>query len=335
MTTPATTTTTTTLRVPAPTRGGTRHLAIALMSAAAFSMSGPFAKSLLDRGWSPSAAVAARISIAALVLAVPTAHALRGRWHLLRLRMPIILAYGATGVAGCQLAYFYAVEHLSVGVALLLEYMSPVLLLGLFWIRHRRSPGPMTLAGAALAVGGLVLVLDVFGGAHLSAVGVAWGLAASVCSAAYFLIAGQADDDLPPMVLAGAGMVVGAVLLLALGVLGITPLHADTASVIVARHHTSYLVPVLGIALISAAFAYSTGVVATRALGTKIASFVALSEVLFAVLFAWVLIGQDPTWLEIVGGVLIVTGVALVRLEESREPDAPAFAPEPLARLDA
>ena len=312
MTTQAIQPTTPTVRT--ATHGDPRHLTIALMSAAAFSMSGPFGKSLLDRGWSPSAAVATRIAIAAIVLAIPTAHALRGRWHLLRLRMPIIVAYGATGVAGCQLAYFYAVQHLSVGVALLLEYMSPVLLLGLFWIRHRRSPGPMTLAGAALAVGGLVLVLDVFGGAHLSLIGVVWGLGASVCSAAYFLIAGQADDDLPPMVLAGAGMVVGAVLLLALGLLGITPLHAATASVVMAHHHTSYLVPVLGIALISAAFAYSTGVVATRALGTKVASFVALSEVLFAVLFAWLLLGELPMPIQLAGGALVVAGVVLVKM---------------------
>lgn len=294
--------------------GSVRHLALALLSAASFSMSGPLAKALLERGWSPSAAVAARIGIAAVVLAVPTARALRGRRHLLATRLPIIIAYGITGVAGCQLAYFYAVEHLSVGVALLLEYMSPVLLLGLFWVRHRRSPGRMTLTGAALAVGGLVLVLDVFGGAHLSLVGVLWGMGASVCSAAFFLIAGRADDDLPPMVLAGGGMAVGAVLLLGLGLLGVTPLHASTASVVVAHRHTSFLVPVLGIALISAAFAYTTGVVATRALGTRLASFVALSEVLFAVLFAWLLLGELPMPIQLVGGAVVVLGVVLVRM---------------------
>ncbi|WP_246136663.1 EamA family transporter [Leekyejoonella antrihumi] len=291
-------------------------IGIALASAAAFSTSGPFAKSLLNTGWSPAAAVTARIALAALVLAIPTARALRGRWHLLRSRLPIIAIYGLTGVAGCQLAYFNAIEHLSVGVALLLEYLSPVLLIGLFWVRHRRSPGRLTLAGAALCIGGLVLVLDVFNGVHISLVGVAWGLGAAVCSAAYFLLSSRADEDFPPIALAGTGMVVGALFLVALGAVGVTPMHATTSDVVFAGRQVSFLLPLLGISVLAAAFAYAAGVVSARLLGARVASFVALAEVLFAVLFAWLLLGQLPLPVQLAGGALIVVGVVLVRSAE-------------------
>ena len=53
--------------------------------------------------------------------------------------------------------------------------------------------------------------------------------------------------------------------------------------------------PVLGLALVAAAVAYVTGVLGARLLGAKIASFVGLTEVLFAVLFAWLLLGQVLT----------------------------------------
>ena len=99
----------------------------ALASAATFGSSGPFAKSLLVEGWSSGAIVLLRVAGATLVLAVPTILALRGRWSLVRDNFLTILAYGAVAVAGCQVAYFYAVQRLDVGVALLLEYLGVVL----------------------------------------------------------------------------------------------------------------------------------------------------------------------------------------------------------------
>ena len=67
-----------------PVLGG--GLLAALLSAAVFGTSGSFAWALLDAGWSPGAAVTVRISGAAVVLAVPAAIALRGRWHRSRRR---------------------------------------------------------------------------------------------------------------------------------------------------------------------------------------------------------------------------------------------------------
>ncbi|RNI25206.1 EamA family transporter [Flexivirga caeni] len=301
-----------------PAGPGVATIGLALASAAAFGMSGSLATALLRSGWSPAAAVTARIGLAALVLAGPTVWSLRGRWHLLRRKALAILVYGLTGVAGCQLAYFNAVQHLSVGVALMLEYLSPVLLVLGFWAWTRRRPATHTIAGTLVCIGGLALVLDVFGGARLSVVGVLWGLGAAACSAAYFVIAGRADDDLPPLALAGVGMAVGAVALCLLGVAGVLPMHATTADTTFAGQHVPFWLPLVALAVISTAFAYFTGVIAARGLGRTIASFVALAEVLFSVVFAWLLLGQLPLAIQLLGGLLIVGGVVLVRLGELR-----------------
>jgi drug/metabolite transporter (DMT)-like permease len=66
---------------------------------------------------------------------------------------------------------------------------------------------------------------------------------------------------------------------------------------------------------VSAALAYLTGIEAVRRLGSSIASFVALSEVILAVLFAAVLLGQIPTPIQAVGGVLILAGIAAVQAQ--------------------
>lgn len=297
---------------------GIGTLGVALASAATFSTSGSFATSLLRSGWSPAAAVTARIGLAAVVLAGPTIWSLRGRWGVIRHKLWPIVIYGLMGVAGCQLAYFFAVQRLSVGVALMLEYLSPLLLVLGTWAWTRRRPATATIAGAIVCIAGLMLVLDVFGGAHLSLVGVLWGLGAAVCSATYFVIAGRADESLPPLALSGAGMAVGALILLLLGAVGVLPMHASTSDATLAGQQLPFWVPLISLAVIATAFAYFTGVIAARDLGQTVASFVALAEVLFSVIFAWLLLGQLPFAIQLLGGVLIVGGVVLVRLGELR-----------------
>src|SRR5213592_3019909 len=102
-------------------------LLVALISATSFASSGPFAKALLNTGWTPGSAVFVRVAGASLLLLLPTVRALSGRWHLVRHEWRRILAYGLCAVAVPQLAYYFAVQHLPVGVALLLEYLGLVL----------------------------------------------------------------------------------------------------------------------------------------------------------------------------------------------------------------
>src|SRR5690348_10399939 len=128
----------------------TSGLGVALASAASFGLSGPLARGLMDAGWSPAAAVAVRILVAAAVLLPFAAAALRGRWRGLRRHLPLIAVYGVVPIAGCQLAYFNAVARMPVGVALLVEYTAPVAVVGWLWLRHRQRPARTTVAGAAV-----------------------------------------------------------------------------------------------------------------------------------------------------------------------------------------
>jgi drug/metabolite transporter (DMT)-like permease len=332
---------TTPLTPPATATGGSPlrlgrmgGVGLAVLSSAAFGSSGSFATSLMHAGWSPSAVVAVRVSIAALVLAVPGILAMRGQWNLLWRNARSVSIFGLIGVAGCQVAYFQAVERLSVSVALLLEYSGILLIVAWQWLRHGQKPRRLTIGGAALAILGLAFVLDLFGAHHLDPVGVLWGLVAAVFLAIYFFIAGDSDENLPAVTMSGASMLIGAVTLLVLGAVGFLPMHATTNAVTLAGTQVSWVVPVLGISVIAAALAYVLGIAAVRKLGVKLASFVSLVEVLFAVLFAWVLLDQVPTWIQGVGGVLVVAGVALVRADEMKDDSAPDFGPEPLATLE-
>lgn len=302
-------------------------LALAVLSAATFGTSGAFAASLLESGWTPGAAVSVRVAVAALVLTVPALLQLRGRSAQLVRGARGLTVYGIAAVAGAQLCYFNAVQHLSVAVALLLEYSGALLVVLWLWLRRGQRPRRLTVAGALVAVAGLGLVLEIVGTADLDPVGVLWGLGAAVGLASYFVLSAGTDDPLPPLVVAWGGLLVGAAVLLVAAAVGVLPFTASRADVTLMDAQVSWLVPVVGLAVVAAVVAYVTGIVAARLLGAKIASFVGLTEVLFAVVFAWVLLGQSLGVAQLVGGALVVAGIALVRLDElgAGEP-APAVA---------
>jgi drug/metabolite transporter (DMT)-like permease len=301
------------------TTGSGAGLALALLSAATFGTSGSFATSLIDAGWTPGAAVTARIVSAALMLTVPALIQLHGRWALLRRSAAPISAFGLVAVAGCQLCYFNAVQRLSVGVALLLEYLGVILVVLWMWLRHNQRPRSLTVVGAVAALLGLVLVLDITG-SRIDLVGVLWGLAAATGLATYFVLSASSDEPLPPLVMAWAAMVVGTVALIVLSVVGAIPLRSGASQVRFLDHRTSWLVPVIGLSLVAAVIAYVAGIGAARRLGAKLASFVGLTEVVFGVVFAWLLLGQVPTGVQLVGGLFIIAGVTVVRIDGLREP---------------
>jgi len=298
-------------------------LGLALLSAATFGTSGTFARALIDAGWSADAAVAARVGIAAVLLAVPAVLALRGRWHVARRTLSTVGLFGLLAVGGAQVGFFNAVRYMPVGVALLIEYSGIVLVVLWMWARHGDRPRKLTVAGAAAAVAGLVLVLDITGGADLHPVGVIWGLIAAVGLATYFVLSARVDPDLPSVALACGGMAFGAGILVALGAIGLLPLRATFGTVILGGHTMSWLVPIAGLSVVAAVIAYVTGIGAARILGAPLASFAGLTEVLFAVLIAWLVLGELPTAMQAIGGAFIVGGIALVRLDQLRSATPP------------
>ncbi len=291
-------------------------LGFALLSAAAFGLSGALARPLLDAGWSAGSTVLIRIALGALIVVPFGIYALRGRWGLVRRNLGLIGLYGTLAVAAPQFAYFSAIQYMQVGSALLIEFTAPAAVVIWLWLAHGQRPRAITLAGAAVAALGLVMVLDLLSGADLSTAGVLWALGAMVGCAAYFLISADDSTGLPPLSLAAGGLVVGAVTLGLLGLVGLMPMRASTASVEYAGTSVSWWLPLLLLGLVTAAVAYGAGIAAIRRLGSRLASFVALSEVVSGVVWAWVLLDELPRAIQLVGGLLILLGVVGVKLGE-------------------
>lgn len=312
----------------APTRVRTVGLVMAVGSALAFSSSGPFVKPLLEAGWSLGAALLVRMGVAGLILSPAIYRAIRRQPGFLRRHWKIIIAFGLIPVLGCQLFFFSAMQRMPVAVALLIQYLAPVMLVAFVWLRTRKAPSLLVLGGSAVAVAGLVLVVDI-SGASFDLIGTLFALAAALCVCGYFIISERAGEDLPPLALAASGLLTGAAVMAVLCLVGIMPFQAPAVTVALAGVEVPWFIPLLWVAAVATTLGYAFGVMAVPRIGSRVASFVGLSEVLFALGFAWIFLAEVPAPIQFLGGALILVGVVLVKIDDLRT--VPASAPAPPA----
>lgn len=290
---------------------------LVLLSAFFFAASGPFAKAMYAAGWTPGSVVLLRLLGCALVLFVPTVIGLRGRWKEVVRGWRTVVSYGVVSMAGVQLLYFLAVEHLAVAVALLLEMTAPLLIVFWLWATTRIRPATVTFIGMAVSLVGLMLVLDP-GGSALSPLGVVFALGAAVCLASYFLVSAKVEVDIPPVALTGLGMIVGTTVVTVVLLTGIIPADFSTADVVLGTEPYSWVVPILVIVFMTVG-AYVCGILGLRMVGATVGSFVNLTEVPFSVIVAWLVVAELPSVIQMYGGIGIVVGVVFIKWGEVRQ----------------
>ncbi|GHJ39030.1 DMT family transporter [Streptomyces sp. TS71-3] len=315
-----------------PGRAKSAGLALALVSAVAFGGSGVAAKPLISAGFGSLQVVWLRAAGAALVM-LPIAW----RHRRLALRRPVLLAgYGLLGVAGVQACYFVAIARIPVGVALLVEYLGPALVLG--WVRlvQRRPVSRAAALGVVLAVGGLSCVVEVWSGLGFDAVGLLFALAAACCQAAYFLLgdhgSGAGTDTPDPLGVIAYGILTGAALL----TLVAHPWTLDWSKLGGSARMDGTQVPnallVCWLVLLATVLAYGSGILAVRRLSPQVAGVVAFLEAVVATVLAWFLLGEHLGAPQLIGGVAVLAGAFVAQsATPARAPAAPVTRGRPEA----
>ena len=91
-----------------------------------------------------------------------------------------------------QWLYFVSISRLPIGIALLIEYLAPILIAIWAWAVFKEAVRARIWAALVLALVGLSLVVEVWSGVSLDGLGVAAALAAAVAYAVYVLMAERA-----------------------------------------------------------------------------------------------------------------------------------------------
>ncbi|MEY9962846.1 drug/metabolite transporter (DMT)-like permease [Streptacidiphilus sp. MAP12-16] len=326
------------MRTPTPAAGASQRrtgLTLALLSACAFGGSGVAAKPLIEAGLAPIQVVWLRIACSALVL-LPVAVRHRDLPH----RHPgLLLGFGLIGVAAVQSCYFFAISRIPVGVALLIEYLGPALLLGYVRFVQRRSVSRASAVGALMAMTGLALVVQFWDGlGGLDPLGVAFGLGAAFGMVGYFILSEKSGGKsgspseggsvpIDPMGLTAYGLIIGAIVLVPIAQPWAAHWQVLGQDVAMGSMRVPALALLGWVVLIATVLAYLTGVASVSRLSAPVAGVVACLEAVVATVLAWVLLGEHLAVPQIIGGVLVLIGACVAQTAA-----APAAAPsvEPL-----
>jgi drug/metabolite transporter (DMT)-like permease len=166
--------------------------AMVVAAALLFAVNGTVSKVVLESGISPRELTQVRATGAflgfALALAVTRPAALR----LARREVLYLAVWGVAGVAMVQWLYFVSIERLPIGIALLIEYLAPILIALWAWSVFKEPIRRRIWAALVLALVGLSLVVEAWSGISLDGLGVAAAFAAAVAYAVYVLMAERA-----------------------------------------------------------------------------------------------------------------------------------------------
>jgi drug/metabolite transporter (DMT)-like permease len=266
------------------------------------------AKFLGAAGLAPLEAVWARMLGSALLLFAVLTLVRPGALRIPRARFGLVAAYALVAIASVQALFFVAITRLPVGVALLIEFTSPVMVV--LWVRFVRGlrPGRGAYVGALVALIGLGIVVEVWQGLRLDALGLLAAFVAAAGCAGYFLINDAFGDDMDPLGLIAWGFAGATVILIPIA----RPWHIRWAvfgeSATVGGHTLPVLAATLWLIAVATVAAYILGITAVRRLSAAVGSTVASLEVITGAVVAWALLGESLGVFQILGGLIVIAG---------------------------
>src|SRR4051812_19436608 len=168
---------------------------MAASAAALWAVNGTVSKVILASGISSLRLSEVRMTGAVVGFVIALLAIAPGRLKVRRRELPFLAVFGIAGLALVQWLYFLAIHRLAIGIALLIEYLAPLLVA--LWARYvfHEPVGRRIWLALALALVGLALIVDVRHGGTLSTAGIVFAVASGVTYALYILLAEHAVGD--------------------------------------------------------------------------------------------------------------------------------------------
>lgn len=291
--------------------------AMVLSAALLFALNGTVSKVVLQSGLSPLELTQVRATGAflgfALVLAVTRRQSLRLR----RRELPYLVVFGIAGVALVQWLYFVSIGRLPIGIALLIEYIAPILIAIWAWAVFKEPIRRRIWVALVLAVGGLAVVVEVWSGLSLDGLGVAAALAAAVAYAVYVLMAERAVVWRDPASLTAYGFLFAALFWAAIQPVWRFPVGRLDDSVSLLGHLERFSLPVglllLYVVVAGTMVTFLLVAAALRHISATRVGILAMLEPVAASGVAFVWLGESFGTAQLLGGAVVLAAILLAQ----------------------
>ena len=292
--------------------------ALVILGATLFIVNAGVSRVALRAGVDPLTLTTIRVTGTFVVLATAAALFRRSALRLPpgRLRWLIVL-HGLVGVAGLQWTYFVAIDRLPVGMALLLEFQAPILVAVWARVVQKESVRPRMWLGLALAMAGLAAATGVWKGLVFDPVGIAAGLGAAVCLAAYFLIGEHGVGTLDPLQVIVWSFLTGSIALNLLSPITAFDTRVLDESVSLLGTLADVSAPVwvllVWIIVLGTVVPFGVELLALRHLTATTVTMVAMVEPVGVNALGWLWFLERLDAVAILGGVAVIAGIVLAQ----------------------
>jgi drug/metabolite transporter (DMT)-like permease len=296
-------------------------LGVAMVAAAAvlFGINGTVSKVVLESGLSSLQLTQARSVGAALGFGLIVALTDPSRLRVTRRELPFLLVFGVTGVAFVQWFYFLSIHRLPVGIALLIEYLAPLLVA--LWARYalHEDVRRRIWAALALALVGLSLIVELWssGGSALDGLGIAAALAACVSYGVYILMAERGVRRRDPISLSAYGFAFAGLFWLVVQPVWRFPFGRLDDDVSLLGNLDASRLPVWllvsFVVVVGTMATFGLVVSALRHLSATRVGIVAMLEPVAAGAVAWAWLGESLGPAQLLGGAIVLAGIVLAQ----------------------
>jgi drug/metabolite transporter (DMT)-like permease len=291
----------------------------AMVTAAAllFAVNGTVSKVVLQSGISSLELTQVRATGAFLGFALLLAVTRRESLRLGRRELPYLVVFGIAGVAFVQWLYFVAIGRLPIGIALLIEYIAPIMIAIWAWAVFKERIRRRIWVALVLAVVGLAIVVEAWSGLSLDGLGVAAALCAAVAYVVYVLMAERAVRRRDPASLTAYGFLFAALFWAAVQPVWRFPAGRLDDSVSLLGHLERFSLPVwlllLYVVVAGTMITFLLVATALRHISATRVGIVAMLEPVAASAVAFVWLGESFGAAQLVGGAIVLTGILLAQ----------------------
>ena len=291
--------------------------AMVLSAATLWAVNGTVSKIILASGLSSLRLAEARSTgaavglVAALALVRPTSLRVRAR------ELPFLLVFGVCGLALVQLFYFFAIHRLKIGIALVIQYLAPVLVA--LWARFvvREPVRRRIWAALALSLTGLALIVELWRGVELNGLGVAASLGAACAFALYILMAEHAVGGRDPVSIVCLGFVVATAFWAAVQPWTSFPGHLVAESVSLrgnlAGAHLPVWLLIVWVVVLGTIVPFGLLVGSLRHIPATRAGILAMLEPVAGTVVAWAWLGESLGAVQLTGGAFVLVAIFLAQ----------------------
>lgn len=286
-------------------------------AATLFAVNGSVSKVVLGAGLSSLELAQIRNTFAALLFLAFLLVVAPARLRVGRRELAFLIAFGLVGIALVQWLYFVALEHLPVGVALLIEFTAPLFVALFARFVYREETRPRIWVAVGLVLGGLTLVVELWTGVAFSTVGVTAAFAGAIALSAYLLMAERERRERDAASLSFYGFFFAAILWAVVHPLWSFPWNVLGKDVSLEGNLSEHSLPVwllVGfIVVIGTLVTFSLLTGALRHISATRASIVASLEPVVATVIAWAWLGESFGATQLVGGAIVIAGILVAQ----------------------